>query len=69
MAPVKIVFSEKNSVLNIEITGYPKFTAEPIGKDLFESKRAGLKFQFNDNQSGFDMIVSENQKIPFTKDK
>jgi hypothetical protein len=31
-------FSEKNSVLNAEITNYPKFSVEPIGKDLFESK-------------------------------
>jgi len=42
---------------------------EPIGKDLFESKRAGLKFQFNESQTGFDMIIGETQKIPFTKDK
>jgi hypothetical protein len=68
-APVKIVFSENNNVLNVEITGYPKFSVEPLGKDLFGSKSAGLKFQFNENQSGFDMIISESQKIPFTKDK
>ncbi|SDY03335.1 M1 family metallopeptidase [Flavobacterium degerlachei] len=68
-APIKIVFSEKNSVLNVEITGYPKFSVEPIGKDFFESKRAGLKFQFNEAQNGFDMIVNDSQKIPFTKDK
>jgi hypothetical protein len=53
----------------VEITDYPKFTVEPIGEDLFESKRAGLKFQFNGSQTGFDMIVNDGQKIPFTKDK
>jgi len=68
-SPMKITFSEKNSVLNAEITDYPKFSVEPIGKDLFESKRAGLKFQFNESQTGFDMIIGETQKIPFTKDK
>ena len=68
-APIKIIFSEKNSVLNVAITDYPDFTVEPIGKDLFESKRAGLQFQFNDNKDGFDMIISADQKIPFTKDK
>ena len=68
-APIKITFTEKNGVLNALITNYPQFSVEPIGKDLFESKRAGLKFQFNDNKTGFDMIISDNQKIPFTKDK
>tara|TARA_R110000868_G_scaffold193786_3_gene438995 strand:- start:1776 stop:4043 length:2268 start_codon:yes stop_codon:yes gene_type:complete len=68
-APIKITFSEKNSVLNALITNYPQFSVEPIGKDLFESKRAGLKFQFNEDKTGFDMIISETQKIPFTKDK
>ncbi|UFH35116.1 M1 family metallopeptidase [Flavobacterium acetivorans] len=67
-APMKIVFTEKNSVLNVEITDYPKFSVEPVAKDLFESKRAGLQFQFNESQTGFDMIIIDNgQKIPFTK--
>lgn len=68
-APIKIIFSEKNSALNVAITDYPEFTVEPIGKDLFESKRAGLQFQFNDSKDGFDMIISADQKIPFTRDK
>jgi hypothetical protein len=68
-APIKIAFSEKNGVLYVEITGYPQFSVEPIGKDFFESKRAGLKFQFNESKTGFDMIVNDSQKIPFTKDK
>ena len=68
-SPMKIVFSEKNSVLNALISGYPQFSVDPIGRDLFESKRAGLKFQFNEDKTGFDMIIGENQKIPFTKDK
>jgi hypothetical protein len=41
-APMKI--TEKNSTLTAEITNYPKFTVESIGKDLFESKRADLNF-------------------------
>lgn len=68
-APMKITFSEKNSTLNAEITNYPTFSLEPAGKDLFESKRAGLKFQFNDDKSGFEMIISDGQKIIFTRDK
>tara|TARA_R110000868_G_scaffold145581_4_gene365836 strand:+ start:586 stop:2853 length:2268 start_codon:yes stop_codon:yes gene_type:complete len=68
-APMKITFSEKNSTLSAEITNYPKFNLEPIGKDLFESKRAGLKFQFNSDKSGFEMLISDGQKILFTKDK
>ncbi|MFL9829395.1 M1 family metallopeptidase [Flavobacterium sp. ST-87] len=67
--PIKIVITEKNTLLNVEITDYPEFSLSPIGKDFFESKRAGLKFQFNEDKTGFDMIVSESRKIPFTKDK
>ncbi|MFV8271140.1 M1 family metallopeptidase [Flavobacterium sp. GT2N3] len=69
MAPLKITFSEKNGALNVLITNYPSFTVEPTGKNSFESKQAGLKFQFDDNLNGFDMTVPEGQKIPFTKDK
>ena len=68
MAPLKIVLSEKNGVLNVTITDYPKFSIEPIGKDLFESKQAGLKFQFNEAQNGFDMILNDGRKMPFTKE-
>ena len=42
---------------------------EPIGKNSFESKLAGLKFEFNGSLNGFDMTIPEGQKIPFTKDK
>ena len=69
-APLKIEFTEKNSVLNAEITNYPKFSVDPVAgeKDTFESKRAGLKFKFNEAKTGFDMIVLGNgQVIPFTK--
>jgi hypothetical protein len=69
MAPLKITFSEKNGALNVLITKYPSFTVEPTGKNSFESKQAGLKFEFNDSLNGFDMIVPEGQKIPFTRDK
>jgi hypothetical protein len=68
-APIKIVFSDKNGLLNVGITDYPDFTVELISKDFFESKRAGLKFQFNESKSGFDMIVNDSQKIPFKRDK
>ncbi len=67
--PIKIVISEKNTMLNVEITDYPEFSVESIGKDFFESKRAGLKFKFNEDKTGFDMIVSESRTILFTKDK
>ncbi|HKO76624.1 MAG TPA: M1 family metallopeptidase [Flavobacterium sp.] len=67
-APLKIEMTEKNSVLFAEITDYPKFSLTPIGKDLFESKEAGVKFQFNEAKNGFEMIISDNQKLPFTRD-
>ncbi|MEN2402816.1 M1 family metallopeptidase [Flavobacterium sp. MC2016-06] len=70
LAPLTIDFTEKNSVLNVEITGYPKFSVTPTvnEKDTFDSARAGLKFKFNEAKTGFDMIVlSSGQVIPFTK--
>ncbi|MGZ9676054.1 M1 family metallopeptidase [Flavobacterium sp. GNP001] len=69
MAPLKITFTEKNGVLNALITGYPSFSVEPIGKNKFESKLAGLTFEFNDSLNGFEMLVPDGQKIPFTKEK
>lgn len=67
--PLKIVVSEKNTLLNVEITDYPAFSVDIIGKDEFESKRAGLKFKYNADQTGFDMILTDGRVIPFTKDK
>jgi hypothetical protein len=67
-APLKIVITEKNSVLFAEITDYPKFGLTQIGTDKFESKEAGVTFQFNEAKTGFDMIISEDKKLPFTRD-
>ncbi|CAN1516100.1 M1_APN_like domain containing protein [Flavobacteriaceae bacterium] len=67
-APLKIEFTEKNSVLYAEITNYPKFALTPSGKDAFESKEAGVSFQFNEAKNGFDMLIGADQKIPFTRD-
>lgn len=67
-APLKIEITEKNSVLFAEITDYPKFSLAPIGKDKFESKEAGVTFEFNEAKNAFDMIISSNQKLPFTRD-
>jgi hypothetical protein len=67
-APIKIMFSEKNNVLNVTITDYPKFAVERIAKDTFESKQAGLTFQFNESKKSLEMILSDGRKIPFTKE-
>lgn len=69
-APLKIEITEKNSVLNVEITNFPKFTVEPVAgeKDSFISNAAGLKFKFNEDKTAFDMtILGNGQVIPFTK--
>ena len=68
-APLKITFSDKRGALNVAIAGYPNFSVQSIGNNAFESKQAGLKFEFNDSLNGFDMLTSDGQKIPFTKDK
>ena len=59
MAPIKITFSEKNGTLNALITNYPSFSLEPAGKNKFESKQAGLTFEFNESLSGFEMLIPE----------
>lgn len=56
-------------MLNVAITDYPDFTVDVIGKDEFESKRAGLKFKFNKDKTGFDMVIGDGRTIPFTRDK
>ena len=67
--PIKVIISEKNTLLNVEITDYPVFSVETTGKDEFESKRAGLKFKYNADLTGFEMILNDGRKIPFTRDK
>jgi len=68
-APVKIEFTEKNSALYAELTDYPKFSVKPVAgeKDTFESKRAGVKFKFNEAKTAVDMILNDGKSIPFTK--
>ena len=67
-APIKIVFSKRRGVLMVEITDYPKFSVELIAKDTFESKEAGVKFEFNESKKGVDMILPDDKKITFTKE-
>ena len=67
--PYKITVSEKNTFLNVDIPDYTSFIVDPIGENLFESKRTGLKFKFKDDKSGFDMIVNAETTIPFTRTK
>lgn len=68
MAPVKITFTEESGVLNATITDYPSFGLENTAVDTFESKQAGVQFIFNQNKTGLDMILSNGNKIPFTKE-
>lgn len=67
--PFKITVSEKNTLLNVDIPEYADFSVDYLGNELFESKNTGLRFQFKEDKSGFEMIISETQTIPFTKDK
>jgi hypothetical protein len=69
IAPIKIKMLEKNSSLNVSIEGYPDLVLNYVSKDTFESTLAGLKFEFNDSKTGFNMITSDGKKILFTKDK
>ncbi|TDP03411.1 M1 family metallopeptidase [Flavobacterium sp. 245] len=67
--PLTVEFTEKNSVLNAELTNYPKFSVKAVAgeNDTFESKRAGVKFKFNEAKTAVDMILSDGKVIPFAK--
>ena len=67
-SPIKIIFSKKRGIIYVEITDYPKGTAELIAENTFEFKEAEAKFQFNSKKDKFDLILSDGQKIPFTKE-
>ncbi len=64
-----VEFTEKNGVLNAELTNYPKFSVKAVTgeNDTFESKRAGVKFKFNEAKTAVDMILSDGKVIPFVK--
>ncbi len=68
-SPLKIVFSKKRGIIFVEITDYPMFKVELLEKDIFESKEAGLKFEFYETKNGFIMILNDGQKIPFVREK
>ncbi|TRX38340.1 M1 family metallopeptidase [Flavobacterium restrictum] len=68
-AQIKIVITEKSNVLSVLIPDYPQFTIESTGKDTFESKEAGLNFEFNSAKNGFDMVLSDGKKINFSRIK
>ncbi|AWG22330.1 peptidase M1 [Flavobacterium faecale] len=68
-SPWKIEMTEKSNELTFHIEGYPEFSVESVGKNLFESKSAGVKFQYKEDLSGFDMMMQNGQSIPFTRNK
>jgi hypothetical protein len=43
--------------------GFQAFSAESIWQNKFESKQAGLTFEFNESLSGFEMLVPDGKKI------
>ena len=68
-SPAKIVFSKKRGQISVEITDYPMFNVELVEKDIFESKEAGLRFEFYETKTGFTMILKDGRKIPFSREK
>jgi len=66
---LKIVLAKKRGVINVEITDFPKFTVEFVGNNTLESKETGVKFEFNESKNGFLMMMSDNNKIQFTREK
>jgi hypothetical protein len=68
-SPIKIVFLKKRGVVFVEITDYPMFKVQLLEKDIFESKEAGLRFEFYETKTGFTMILKDGRKIPFLREK
>ncbi len=69
MNSLKIEFLKKRGNVLVEITNYPMFKVELIEKDIFQSKEAGLRFEFDGTKNGFNMILNDGRKIPFTREK
>ncbi|MBK0368591.1 M1 family metallopeptidase [Flavobacterium agrisoli] len=68
-SPMKVVFTESNSTLKADITNYPSFFVTPVKEkpNTFESKRAGVTFEFDTQKNTMNMLLGDGQKIPFTK--
>ena len=66
---LKIQFLKKRGIVFVELTNYPMFKSELIEKDVFQSKSAGLKFEFDETKNSFNMILKDGRKIPFIREK
>jgi hypothetical protein len=68
-SPLKIVFTKKRGVVNVEMADYPDFTVEFVGDNTFKNKEVDVKFKFNESKNGFDLMMPDGQKIPFAREK
>ena len=68
-SPLKIVLTKKRGVINVEMTDYPSFPVEFVGNNTLKTNEVDIKFQFNESKNGFEMILPNGQKIPFTREK
>jgi hypothetical protein len=68
-SPLKIVLTKKRGVINVEMGDYPSFNVEFVGDNTLKTKEVDIKFKFNENKDGFDMIMPDSQKIPFKREK
>jgi hypothetical protein len=65
--PIKIVFTEKEGLLNVKLNEQGEFTVQPSGKDRFKS-RGNMEFQFNEAKTECTVIEDGKQYL-FTKSK
>ena len=68
-SPLKIVLIKKRGIINDEMADYPTFPVEFVGNNTLKTNEVDVKFQFNESKNGFDMILPDGQKIPFTREK
>lgn len=66
--PIKIVFTEENGQLVLEISGEPKLPLETTGKNTFAFEPAGISLQFSDTQNELTVTIN-GQSFLFTRDK
>ena len=68
-SPLKVIFAKKRGVVIVEMADYPDFLVEFVGDNTFKTKEVDVKFKFNESKNGFDLIMPDGQKIPFTREK
>ncbi|MDI1255242.1 MAG: M1 family metallopeptidase [Flavobacterium sp.] len=68
MLPIKLVFSDDDGVLQLQLPGNPLIPLDNLGKDKFGLEEAGLNVQYNEDKSQVTLHVN-GQEFLFAREK